>query len=259
LYKLPWYSVPDLPFPPRARRRRRKTRQVSSSQNAIQLPIRDEQESPELDQPSELDGASLSLATGSPQSRASTLLGNATTESGSISEQLETGSTQPTTPSSVATVPKEITTPRQSVRPAVVPIVPVAPRSSPHQKVSAPTLPSASQEGPTPVDSLVGDGENSTSQGTAEQNPDSQPPLTVKAPPKSWADLVRTKPQRSSVAPSTVENQSPSASTLSISKATSLAEVIKAFKVEGDSRFSYLEPRGLVNTGNMCYMNSVSN
>jgi ubiquitin carboxyl-terminal hydrolase 10 len=40
----------------------------------------------------------------------------------------------------------------------------------------------------------------------------------------------------------------------------SLAEALTAFRIEQDDQIStpFLEPRGLVNTGNMCFMNSVS-
>ena len=39
----------------------------------------------------------------------------------------------------------------------------------------------------------------------------------------------------------------------------SLAESLRSFSVDAnDSKIAFLKPRGLVNTGNMCYMNSVS-
>lgn len=41
-------------------------------------------------------------------------------------------------------------------------------------------------------------------------------------------------------------------------KPGSLLEVLRSYDTElGSSRVAFLEPRGLVNTGNMCYMNSV--
>jgi ubiquitin carboxyl-terminal hydrolase 10 len=42
------------------------------------------------------------------------------------------------------------------------------------------------------------------------------------------------------------------------SNANSIAEVIRAYKVHSADKVSLIEPRGLINTGNMCYMNSVS-
>ena len=44
-------------------------------------------------------------------------------------------------------------------------------------------------------------------------------------------------------------------------QAGSLSEALSSYSVveaKENSRIAFLEPRGLVNTGNMCYMNSVS-
>ncbi|KAF2104747.1 cysteine proteinase, partial [Rhizodiscina lignyota] len=40
-------------------------------------------------------------------------------------------------------------------------------------------------------------------------------------------------------------------------KAATLADAIRAYNVNSGSKLSFIEPRGLVNTGNMCYMNSI--
>jgi len=42
------------------------------------------------------------------------------------------------------------------------------------------------------------------------------------------------------------------------SNSGSLGDVLRSYTVESDNKIPFLEPRGLVNTGNMCYMNSVS-
>ncbi|KAL1842164.1 hypothetical protein VTJ49DRAFT_5937 [Mycothermus thermophilus] len=39
--------------------------------------------------------------------------------------------------------------------------------------------------------------------------------------------------------------------------ATSLAQALQAYRAAAPEKLAFLEPRGLVNTGNMCYMNSV--
>jgi len=39
--------------------------------------------------------------------------------------------------------------------------------------------------------------------------------------------------------------------------ASSLAQALQAYRPGTPDRLAFLEPRGLVNTGNMCYMNSV--
>ncbi|KAG6001952.1 hypothetical protein E4U21_003633 [Claviceps maximensis] len=48
-----------------------------------------------------------------------------------------------------------------------------------------------------------------------------------------------------------------SGSNFSPAQKSSLAEVIRSFHVNNNNRASLIEPRGLINTGNMCYMNSI--
>ncbi|KAL1898739.1 hypothetical protein Cpir12675_001742 [Ceratocystis pirilliformis] len=45
--------------------------------------------------------------------------------------------------------------------------------------------------------------------------------------------------------------------TFSKEKTSSLADALRSFTVDGTNRIAFLEPRGLVNGGNMCYMNSI--
>jgi ubiquitin carboxyl-terminal hydrolase 10 len=174
-------------------------------------------------------------------------------ETSSVSEQHDTISTQPTTPSPVSTVPKPVTTPRASVR-AVVPAIPVAMRTPPQQRVNQPDskLP---QEAPVTSESPQHE-PSQPAELSADQKEPTEPPAS-KAPPKSWADLVRSKPQKSSTSISTTDKTLLPTPSLGGTKSGSLADVIKAFQVDSDSHFTFLEPRGLVNTGNMCYMNSV--
>ena len=88
---------------------------------------------------------------------------------------------------------------------------------------------------------------------------------SIKAPPKSWADLVRTMgPPPTHGDPQL--NQLGSQSTAQISglapaRAGSLADTLSSYRVKennNNTKSVFLEPRGLINTGNMCYMNSVS-
>lgn len=101
----------------------------------------------------------------------------------------------------------------------------------------------------------------------------SSPP--VKAPPTSWANLF-TKASSGAPAGSVGPNGQAvganingggstdgtgvagmSGSSFAKANANSLAEAIRAYRVGGEDKLSFLEPRGLINTGNMCYMNSV--
>lgn len=112
----------------------------------------------------------------------------------------------------------------------------------------------ATEQATTATDNAV------TQEGSGEgSNPEQAPSIsspTAKTVPKSWADLVRSK---AAAAPaSSTPNGLASAQSLSTSKSASLADALKSFSVDSENKITFIEPRGLVNTGNMCYMNSVS-
>lgn len=165
------------------------------------------------------------------------------TPTGSL-PQSDADSTHPTTPSS--TVKYQVQ--QKDTRPAVphTPVVPVVPNVS--SGASRPAKDSASSASDTTksVDAAV----ESDLSAQAVEAP-SKP-----APPKSWADLVRSKAAaRAAGAPSLVESNA-----MSTQRNENLADVLSSLG-EDVSQYSdkiaFLEPRGLVNTGNMCYMNSV--
>jgi ubiquitin carboxyl-terminal hydrolase 10 len=87
---------------------------------------------------------------------------------------------------------------------------------------------------------------------------ESSKPASPPAPPKSWADLVRSKtvPKPSS----TASAASQLANGLGPAKNETLSDVLNTIEVTAThtaAKIAFLKPRGLVNTGNMCYMNSV--
>jgi ubiquitin carboxyl-terminal hydrolase 10 len=186
-------------------------------------------------------------------------------------------STQPTTPSSAA--PPQQTTPKNnsSGRPnvPVLPIVPAIPNiplpSRPSKRASV-SVASEAINGVTPsVPNHLTNAVNITARATGEEAEDranandaAEEPI-VKAAPKSWADLVRTMgppakvgvPQVAQVATDTTAP----INGLAPAKAGSLADALTSYSVKESNestKIAFLEPRGLVNTGNMCYMNSVS-
>lgn len=96
-----------------------------------------------------------------------------------------------------------------------------------------------------------------------EQKTDNATPPLQKSAPKSWADLVRaTVEPKNPKSPEEVEgNGTTQANGHTTLKTDSLFHALSSYQVDdlkADTRISFLEPRGLVNTGNMCYMNSVS-
>lgn len=177
-------------------------------------------------------------------------------------------STQPTTPSSEIT-PKMNASSRPNV--SLLPIVPAVPNlplpSRPSKRASISAASDVINGAPSNADHLANAVEIAA-KVNAEQSEDStksvetvnSPP--IKAAPKSWADLVRTTGQNTTAR--TVQAPSDSAiqtNGFAPAKAGSLADALSSYSVKennDNAKIAFLEPRGLVNTGNMCYMNSVS-
>lgn len=184
----------------------------------------------------------------------------------------DAGSTQPTTPSS-AVPPSNDKTQRTPTQPkahratkSVVPAVPMLPQSpnamrrthrdsvvSTTSKMSASAAATVDDQIPAPSTSSTSEDAIATSDATSSGVPIVSPPVV----PKSWADLVRTKAVASAAVQAAVQMHNG----LGGAKVENLSDVLNDISVtESDSasRITLLEPRGLVNTGNMCYMNSVS-
>ena len=172
----------------------------------------------------------------------------------------EDPSTQPTTPASSVPTPsaKSQQTPTQPKPRSTGPIAPVIP--------ALPQSPTATRK--THRDSIVSTqsktSEDATAQSTtntATESLDSQvappAPPAPKPKPSSWASLLRG-PQTSSAASSTADGSS-SANGVLTGRGEALADALNDMSLsnEAPSKISFLQPRGLVNTGNMCYMNSV--
>jgi hypothetical protein len=97
------------------------------------------------------------------------------------------------------------------------------------------------------------EGEPAESSVTPAENP-----VSPRAAPKSWADLVRSKAQPRGA--SQTAGVSAESGGLQVPRSESIVDVLNSLGSDveqyGD-KIAFLEPRGLVNTGNMCYMNSV--
>ncbi|KAK2745621.1 hypothetical protein FQN55_006111 [Onygenales sp. PD_40] len=259
--QLPWLSVPEAPFPAKIPRRRRKVGSLQASTVPVQFPS-------SKDQP---QGEEQEIAPAIEPSKPAESEPQAPATPHQPSESV---STQPTTPSSV--IPSQTSartqqTPTQpgSTRHAapVVPVVPVYPASpstakqppTSATKQRTPVTPKPDEATPTTSENKsqveVTSTQPTDSLPTTEGSPTAAPP--PKPQPKSWADLVRTK------APASGGDAAPTStgiSGLGVSKGESLFDVINNLGYDAEQsghKIAFVEPRGLVNTGNMCYMNSI--
>lgn len=267
-FKLPWLSVPESEFPPRVPRRRRKRKTAEPSSKEVELPTRSQEESTgtsdelPVSEPAAPESLPLEQMASEPD-RTTSMVDEGTTsspipESVVASVQTEIPSADSAIPTPVA--PGSATSPapahkRNATRPVIpaVPIVPVnkapLPRSSvasPAAGIKSPVETSATHE---PV---VG-----TSSPTVNEEA-LPPPSPVKQPPKSWAELLRTKgPAPNGTAGGTPPAPDTPVNGILVPKVTSLADLLRSYDADSWGKISFLEPRGLINTGNMCYMNSV--
>ncbi|WYZ41327.1 hypothetical protein EsH8_V_000222 [Colletotrichum jinshuiense] len=216
------------------------------------------------DTPKESDRSATSVSNmGSPKATTSNLPASDRSASEATKE-----SARPTTSSS------NVSTSRPAV--PVVPVVPALPKSSPKQAKPA-SVSKSTEESKQPVTqdakpAEVSEATDATSAG--QENGEAQPAAPAKAAPKTWSGLfagavsaapkaqpTANGPVASVVADSAATNGDgvvngapPSVSTGS---ANSLAAAIQDFRVSNPAKVQFIEPRGLINTGNMCYMNSV--
>lgn len=269
--KLPWYSFTEGSFPSRGPRRRRRKPAPQSSSDPVELPARDDLPGSEVDLKQEQQAPHDAALPEDSEPISSSLETPLTSHAPS-----EEDSTQPTTPSSIMVQvipqPQSSTTTKTSTRPhalplPIIPAIPNFPLGSkvpkrpsvgavsevmkPHERSNDDHLVVAVEAGSRfkPIDTS-----NNPEPVEARTSPSTKPAH------KSWADLVRTKAQpKSSNGKKIHDNDIAQSNGFTTSKVTSLAEALSSYNVDDvkDAKISFLEPRGLVNTGNMCYMNSV--
>ncbi|CRG83188.1 ubiquitin carboxyl-terminal hydrolase 10 [Talaromyces islandicus] len=250
---LPWLSVPDEPFPPRAPHKRGPGRSLQMSATWVEFPVKPNQQKPTAEsEEGQLPVQTASVYMPGPSEPQTPVTSHAPSES---------DSTHPTTPSSTATPqlasrsrgqPQTPSQPAKQTGP-LLPVVPVLPKVSAAKQASAPgkqtDLAAAQPTTETVATNIQEETEESVSEKLAT------PP---QAGPKSWADLVRAKgqPRASNVAP----NAPAETGNMQSSRSESIGDVLHnlgSIVEQYGEKISFLEPRGLVNTGNMCYMNSV--
>ncbi|KAI9883315.1 MAG: hypothetical protein M1823_004919 [Watsoniomyces obsoletus] len=160
-------------------------------------------------------------------------------------------------------------TPPPAVKPNEGPSKPVADAKTPTttkpttEEKEAPIVVAAAR----PVTPPTTDRSSPVSATTSTSAPATAPapaPAPVKAAPRSWADLVKSNVPKttSSASTATAKANSTSIDAASRGPTGSVAHALQSFEggragaVHG-AKMAFLEPRGLVNTGNMCYMNSI--
>ncbi|KZF20721.1 cysteine proteinase [Xylona heveae TC161] len=261
---LPWYSVPDQPFPSRAPRRRRKRRTVSQSAASLELPSREGPEESKS-QASLADNVTESAATASHAPLIHT----------ENTPEQATNRRPSTQLSDTASSAKAQPTHKRETTKTAVPVVPLVPATPQTASQSKPALPKANQAAPvsadqpspalthpTGVEESLESSKEKAEVTEKSPEPSVASPTPPKAAPKSWADLVRNKSIAANApsASATPLNGAIQTNGFSAARAGSLGEALHSFNVESvvrESRIQFVEPRGLVNTGNMCYMNSV--
>jgi ubiquitin carboxyl-terminal hydrolase 10 len=192
-------------------------------------------------------------------------------------EKLQSTSSTPISTKAVASTSTSTKTNKSVARSAIpaVPVVPAIPKTS-HKETKSLSSSEATQleTPPTPAKT-----EETTQSGTettpAESEAQPTPAQPTKVAPKLWSGLFqRSAPATtlsadpksgSNVTPQgaaatgtpNASNGLPGPGNFAKSNASSLAEALRSYQVSNDHKISFLEPRGLINTGNMCYMNSV--
>jgi ubiquitin carboxyl-terminal hydrolase 10 len=267
---LPWLSVPESVFPPRAARHRRRRRApVPLEDQALALPSREQPVNDHDAKYVDRDLQGQLTPTEEPEeSQASTIAApsDADVDTPSTSHPpSEVDLAQSAAPSTATPLPAQ--SPAQP--PAAVkkhgrnPTIPAIPRV-PVKPIQAPSSPSTTQQS-TKSPAVIHQ-EHTQKEDTTAAEPDSgadseetpKAPPTRPAAPKSWAELLRAKnaPAVAQLAP--VPNSTVTVPNGSVpSKTNTLAHILESFSVDAETKVSFIEPRGLVNTGNLCYMNSV--
>lgn len=266
--QLPWLSQPDLPFPQRLSKLRMRRKLLGADSERVELP---EQHAPGAEAVTQndesQDSAEVSQHVAVDPAKAEAPVPHSSTQ-----DQLPETAASSTVAASSSAQPPTVTP--TAVKPAVpaVPVVPALPKASPKETKATASVEAAAETKPAVATSAEQQAESAkppteSVDGAAA----AAPPVPAWTKPKLWTGLF-SKPNgavasTSSAATdtqaetngSTAEGPAamPGAGSFAKANASSLAQALQAYRPSAPDRLAFLEPRGLVNTGNMCYMNSV--
>ncbi|KAL1902745.1 hypothetical protein Sste5346_001188 [Sporothrix stenoceras] len=234
LAPLPWLSMPDEAFPPRRTTARRNRRDMGGFEN-VELP--------------------------------SSQYDTSTTTTAAPAAPTATPKTPKPAPASTsATTPTPV---KASVTSPTVPAVPVIPALPVRPAASKPTTDGAVADGAaTEAAEHTKEGEAAPVDGeAAATNGEAAQPAAAPAPsgPKLWTGLFSKVAAAANAGANGADatnghaanGTNGTAGAFTKSNVNSLAEAVSSYRVGTADKVAFIEPRGLINTGNMCYMNSV--
>ena len=201
-----------------------------------------------------------------PQSEASTIAAPSEPETPATSQApSESDFTNVSTPATPAQAPTSSPKPtptqqsshaRRDTRTAIaVPSIPglAKPKDASPPSVSQKGAPSQAGEETTPKP----EEQKSVTSEEAAPAADTVKAAQSKPAPKSWADMLKRNVPKGPAPSPGMQKSEVVTNGFQAPKSASLADALKAYSVTSGATLNFLEPRGLVNTGNMCYMNSV--
>ena len=255
--QLPWYSDPTQDFPRRSRKRRPQKRLQQARGTSVELPQRSAISKKPIVEQNDLLSNDPTVVTFESQRRQN-ITPNDTPETSQAPSEAE--STLPTTPSSTNLARSQQPTSATRSSTKIVPAVPLIPSSL---RALNPSIRNDTSKTSQTAEVSEAGSQNSE-KGPSANTPESAEhgPPAPKAP-KSWAELVRLGAPRQA---STSHLAPPVPNSLFVGsidcKSLPLGELLGYYSASAsgkNSHVAFFRPRGLVNTGNVCYMNSVGN